>query len=183
MGVGPSHFTWTSSQDAWVYSFIFFPDPNAFLETFCLGHSLLKKGWDWLGQMPISFPWLTLSHLVFHKGAQSFWHSCCSHSTWKVQNIHFPDNMQDILEGIWSPLSPEVKESFGQKCSEGSKFFLYSPRVGMAELLTSQVLAAYSRRPSSLAAVPPASLRPSAFPWAPTPAQYMKALCQVLWKN
>ena len=67
--------------------------------------------------------------------------------------------MQDILEGIWSQVSPEVKESYGQKYFEDCKFFLYSPRAGMAELLTSQVLAVYSRRPSSLAVVPPASLR------------------------
>lgn len=85
----------------------------------CLSWNILPwaffvEGWDWLGQMPISFPWLTLSHLVFHKGAQSFWHSCCSHSTWKVQSIHFPDNMQDILRGDLSPVSPRGEGALGR---------------------------------------------------------------------
>uniref|UniRef100_A0A8B9WCY5 Retinol dehydrogenase 16 n=1 Tax=Bos mutus grunniens TaxID=30521 RepID=A0A8B9WCY5_BOSMU len=58
----------------------------------------------------------------------------------KYKTSIFPDNMQDILEGIWSQVSPEVKESYGQKYFEDCKSFLYSPRAGMAELLTSQNL-------------------------------------------
>nr|CAI9703183.1 unnamed protein product [Rangifer tarandus platyrhynchus] len=36
----------------------------------------------------------------------------------KYKTSVFPDNTQDVLEGIWRRVSPEVKESYGQKYFE-----------------------------------------------------------------
>ncbi|XP_070310871.1 retinol dehydrogenase 16-like [Odocoileus virginianus] len=46
--------------------------------------------WRWLLHFLEILIWGRSFFRQSEKGAQSFWHSCCSHSTWKVQNIHFP---------------------------------------------------------------------------------------------
>lgn len=43
--------------------------------------------------------------------------------------------MQNILNGIWSQASPEVKESYGDKYFESCKFFLHPHRESMATSL------------------------------------------------
>uniref|UniRef100_A0A8D1D9V0 Retinol dehydrogenase 16 n=1 Tax=Sus scrofa TaxID=9823 RepID=A0A8D1D9V0_PIG len=49
----------------------------------------------------------------------------------KFKTSIFPENTQDILKGIWSQVSPEVKESYGEQYFEGCEYFLYPLRAGM----------------------------------------------------
>ncbi|XP_046528275.1 retinol dehydrogenase 7-like isoform X2 [Equus quagga] len=44
-----------------------------------------------------------------------------------------PDNVQDLLKGLWSQAPPEVKKSYGDKYFEGCKFFLDPHRARLAK--------------------------------------------------
>lgn len=163
-------FPW---YDACVFSFTFFLELNAFLEHLALGVISLRR--NRIDQVTDEGCFLGSLSLVlcFRRELCPFGVRVAIIVPGNFKTSICPDNVQDLLKGLWSQASPEVKKRYGDKYFEGCKFFLDPHRARLAKSLTSKTLSACyvpAGFQSLLLRLLPCSGH--GFPLSPTPTQY-----------